>query len=99
MVNVVRLLAGLGLVTIFLAQLKHVAKRRCWRMFKQAVHDWVDRSVESEHQHPNELSEDEWKSECERMLTHANFGPLEVNQILDVAVIVAKGIASEKVFM
>lgn len=99
MVNVVRLLAGLGLVTIFLAYLKHATERRCWRMFKQAAHDWVDRFVESENRHLSELTEDEWKSACERMLTHTNFGPLEIKQVLDLAVIVAKGIAADKVFM
>lgn len=99
MVNLVRVLAGLGLVTILLANLKRFAERRCWRKFKVSVHDWVERLIESENRHPNQLSADEWKAECERMLTDANFSPLEINHVLDVAVVVAKGIAADRIIM
>lgn len=40
--------------------------------------------------HPKELTDDEWKSECESMLYDAQFTPSEITQILDLAIIVAK---------
>ena len=99
MVNLVRILAGLGLVTVLLAYLKRIVERRCWHNYKETVHDWVGRFVESEDRQLNQLSEDEWKAVCERMLTDAKFSPLEIRQILDTAVVVAKGIAADKIFM
>jgi len=48
--------------------------------------------------HPSELSEDEWKVECERMLSDVNFSPLQIEQLLDTSVVVAKGIVAEKLF-
>lgn len=93
------LVSGLGLTTILLAYLRRVTQRRAWRLFKKSVDDWVDRLVESGYRDANELSADEWKAACERMLTDANFSPLEIKEVLDVAVVVAKGIAAEKFFM
>ena len=98
-VNVVRVLAGIGLVTVLLAYLKRIAERRRWRNFKVSVHDRIDRLIELENRHPKDLSEEEWKSACERMLIDSNFTPLEVEQLLDVAVIAARGIAADRVFM
>ena len=97
--DVARILAGFGVVTVLLAYLKHTLERRRWRNFKENVDDWVNLLVESGIRHPNELSEDEWKAECERMLTDAGFSPLQVKQLLDVGVVVAKGIATDKIFM
>ena len=99
MVNLVRVLAGVGLITVLLAYLKRTAERRCWRSFKASVNDWSQRLVEAENRHPDQLSDDEWKIECERMLTDANFSPLEIKQILDISVVVAKGIAVDKILM
>ena len=99
MLNVVRILAGVGFVTVLLAYLRRVAARRCWRNFKARVHDWVDRLVETENRHPNHLSEEEWQAACESMLTDANFGPMEIRQLLDLSVTVAKGIAADKMFI
>ena len=97
--DVARILAGFGVVTVLLAYLKHTLERRCWRSFKADVRKWVDRLVESGMRHPKELSEDEWKAECERRLSDAGFSPLQVKQLLDVSVVAAKGIAAGKVLM
>ncbi|MCG8587002.1 MAG: hypothetical protein MI757_20035 [Pirellulales bacterium] len=99
MADVARILAGLGLVTILLATLKRNAERRCWRRFKQGAEDWLDRLAEMERRHPRQLEEDEWKAECERILNDAKFSPLEINQVLELSVVVAKGIAAEKFFV
>lgn len=97
--DVARILAGFGLVAVFLGYLKHTAERRCWRHFKDSVHDWVDRLVEAQSRHPSEIMEEEWKVVCERMLTDANFSPLQINQLLDVSVVVAKGIVADKILV
>ena len=96
--DLARILAGFGLITVLLAFLKRNAERRCWRKFKVLVGDWIDRLRETENRHPRELEDDEWKVECERMLTDSKFSPFEINQILDTSVIVAKGIAADKFF-
>ena len=98
MADLARILAGFGLITVLLAILKRNAERRCWQNFKTRVADWIDRLRVIENRHPRELSDDEWKAECERMLTDSKFSPIVVNQILDTSVIVAKGIAAEKFF-
>jgi hypothetical protein len=99
MENVVRVLAGLGLVTVLLAYTKRVGERRCWEKFKQGVHDWVNCTDETQRRHPKELSEDGWKSLCGELLFKAKFSPLDIPQLLPVAVAVAKDIAAEKIIM
>ncbi|MCG8450720.1 MAG: hypothetical protein MI725_14215 [Pirellulales bacterium] len=99
MADLARILAGFGLITVLLAILKHNAERRCWRNYKVFVNDWTDRLFKTGNQHPADLEVDEWKAECERMLTDAKFSPLEIERLLDTAVIVAKGIAADKFFV
>jgi len=97
LVNLVRVLAGVGLVTIMLANLKRAAEKRCWQKYKALVEIRIDYLIKEQNRHPKELTELEWKVECERLLTDARFGPMEVQQVLEPAVIVAKGIAADKV--
>jgi hypothetical protein len=94
--DIVQVLAGLGLVTVTLAVAKHFVERRAWRRYKLAVDDWINRLDKLGGKHPKELEEHDWRVECERMLSDANFSPLQVVQLLDAAVIVAKGIAADK---
>ena len=89
---------AVGRISIFLAYLKHVTERRRWQRFKQAVNDWVNCIDESENRHPNELSEDGWKALCESMLTDANFSQLEIKQVLEIAVVVGKDIAADRIY-
>ncbi len=96
--DVAKALAGLGFVTVLLAVIKHRVERRCWQSFKRIAHDWVERLIEGGDRHPDELSEHDWKAECERMLSDANFSPLQITQLLQVAVVVAMDIASEKIY-
>jgi hypothetical protein len=88
--------AGLGLTTVLLAVLKRNLERRFWRDFKRRAGDWIDRLRETENRRPLDLSNDEWMSECERMLADSKFSPLEIHQILNTSVIVAKGIAADR---
>lgn len=96
--NIVRILAGAGLVTVFLAYFKRIRERRCWRNFKMSVHDWVDQSFQVGFGHPDELESEEWETVCERMLTDANFSPIEIHQLLAVSIVVAKGIAADRIY-
>jgi hypothetical protein len=96
--DLARILAGLGFITVLLAILKRNGERRCWRNFKVRVTEWTYDVGESERRRLPDL-DDEGKAECERMLWDSKFSPLEINQVLDTSVIVAKGIAAEKFFM
>ncbi len=98
MVALVQIVAGLGLVTILLAVLKQYGDRIRWRRFKLLVKEWVEGLWETEEIHPDELAANEWKVRCEQFLMKARFSPLESQQLLDMAVVVARGIVSEKFF-
>jgi len=93
--NVAQILAGFGVITVLLALLKRYAERRSWQNFKTLVDGWTDSLLESD-QKIGHLDDDEWKVECERMLTDSRFSPLEINELLNTAVVVAKGIAANK---
>jgi hypothetical protein len=98
MADLVQILAGLGVITVLMAILKRYAEQRRWQNFKLEVEDWLDRLRDTEHRHPRELDDREWKVACERMLTDARFSPVEIHQLLGTSVVVAKGIASDKFF-
>lgn len=96
---VVQIFAGLGFITIFLAYLKRYAERSRWDRYKVLVDDWMEDLRESEEVHPNDLTDLDWRVRCERLLTDAKFSPLEIHQVFNTAIIVAKGIAHEKFFL
>lgn len=97
--DLAQIFAGLGLVTVLLAVLKRNLERRYWRDFKRRAADWIDRLRDTENRHPQDLSNDEWTAACERMLTDSKFSPLEIREILDTSVVVAKGIAANQFFV
>lgn len=94
-----QIIAGLGLITVLLASLKRGNERRSWRLFKLQVEEWLEQFRESEGRRPGDLQGDEWKAACERMLTVAKFSPMEINHLLDAAVIVSKGLAADRFFI
>jgi hypothetical protein len=91
---IIDFIAGLGLVTVFgavlLAVLNRNAQLRQWRNFKSDLESWADALIAVQGRHPNELSDDDWRAECETMLYDAQFTPTEISQIIDLAIIVAK---------
>lgn len=91
---IVDLVPGLGLAAVFgailLAVLNRKAQRRQWRKFKDDLEDWAEKLISKHNRHPKELSDDDWKSECETMLYDAHFTPTEITQIIDLAILVAK---------
>ncbi|MEX2316690.1 MAG: hypothetical protein WD669_06035 [Pirellulales bacterium] len=96
--SLAQVLAGFGLVTVLLSWLKHSWEVRKWTKYKEIAENWADRVLESQFKHPNELSELEWKIECEEMLDDAGFDPVQMNLLMDLAVTVAKGISTDKLF-
>jgi hypothetical protein len=91
-------LAGFGLVTALLAVAKHLVERRSWRRYKKKVRDWVGELRETEEYHPKELTDDEWRIVCERLLTDAGYSPVVINEMLEMAVVVARGVAADSFF-
>jgi hypothetical protein len=91
---IVDFVAGLGLAAVFGAVLLAVLRRngelRKWRRFKDDLEDWAEKLLSAHYRHPKELSDEDWKSECEAMLHDAQFTPTEITQIMDLAIIVAK---------
>ncbi len=91
---IVDFVAGLGLAAVFgailLAVLKRNAQLRLWRIFKDDLEGWAIALLSSHNRHPKELSDEDWRAECETMLYDAQFTPTEITQIMDLAIIVAK---------
>ena len=87
-------IAGIGLAAIFgtilLAVLNRNSQLRRWRNFKDDLEDWADKLLSTHDRHPKELTDQEWRSECESMLYDAQFTPSEITEIMDLAIIVAK---------
>jgi hypothetical protein len=96
LVDLAQILAGFGVVTVLLALLKHYVERRRWTFFKRQLDEWTDQIRDAGMRVPHSGDDNQWKAECERVLTEAGFSPLEINQILDLAVATAKGIAADK---
>ena len=94
---IVDFVAGLGLAAVFgailLAVLKRNAQLRQWRNFKDDLEEWAAALLSTHNRHPKELSNDDWRAECETMLYDAQFTPIDITQIMDLAIIVAKATA------
>lgn len=96
--DLVGVLSGLGLVTVLLAFLKHSSERRCWRNFKSEVHNLAGDLVRADDRHPlYHMEDDDWKAVCERLLSDANFSPIQIQQVIPIAVVVAKGITANRI--
>lgn len=96
--DLVGVLSGLGLVTVLLAFLKHNSERRCWRNFKSAAHNLAGDLLRAGNRHPfYHMEEDDWKAVCERLLSDANFSPIQIQQIIPIAVVVLKGITANRI--
>jgi len=91
---IVDFVAGLGLAAVFgavlLAVLKRNAQLRQWRNFKDDLEEWAAALLSAHNRHPKELSDEDWRAECETMLYDAQFTPIDITQVMDLAIIVAK---------
>jgi hypothetical protein len=69
--SLAQVLAGFGFVTVLLAYVKHAAERRSWENYQQHVGQRTDELIRVHEMHPNELNENQWRYEVERMLTES----------------------------
>jgi len=98
LLELAKVFAGLGLVTIALSLLKRSSEKRAWIRYKAMVRQWMLDAFGEGERHPNELNEVEWQAECEDMLCEAGFIPSEADRLLSTAVVVAKGIVNRETF-
>lgn len=94
---VAEILVGLGVITAVAAFWRHRRNRRRWQVFKRQVEDWLQDTAMSVIEHPKVLQEDQWQVLCENLLMDSNFSPFEIQAILDLAVLTAKGLVAPKV--
>jgi hypothetical protein len=94
--NLSQALAALGLVTVILSMLKRSFERRRWREFRYRMDEWTDRLRNAGMRLDSTSSDEVWRAECERKLFNAGFSPLEIPQVLDLSVAVAKELATSK---
>lgn len=91
-----RILAGLGLVAALVAYLRRVAERRRWRRFKQRVQLWIDQLDPDDDKHPKQLDDHDWRVACEQLLFDCNYSPSEIDELMDLAVLIAKSTAVDR---
>jgi hypothetical protein len=94
----VQIVASLGLITALLACVKYYVDTWRWRRYKFRIHDWINGLIKlsDEERHPKRFQDQDWRVECERMLTSAYFSPIEIIDLLETSVIVAKGMAVDR---
>ena len=63
--------------------------RTLWRRFRKSVQSWAE-----DDSFRDDLSEEEWKSLTAVKLYDAGFSPVEIQSLLELAVLVARGEAS-----
>jgi hypothetical protein len=110
MTDIVQVLAGLGVVTTVLGILKYSFERRCWRRFKRDANDWIGRKVELKALgyvepivgedgtsfQPPALEDEVLTVVVEDMLSDAGFTPAQTQQLLQMSIVIVKGMAADK---
>jgi len=110
MADLVQILAGLGLVTTALAYVKYYRERHHWDQFKQQANDWLDRQVALKESWPGEsireseetpaeqtvFQENSLTIVVEKMLSNSGFTPFEIQQLLGTALLIVRGMATDK---
>ena len=81
--------SNIGLVALLGFLVKWFWNRRRWRRFETSIRTWA-----AQETFDLDLKEEEWKSLVAIKLSDAEFSPSEILQLLDLAVIVAKGRSS-----
>ncbi|RIK76459.1 MAG: hypothetical protein DCC68_19325 [Planctomycetota bacterium] len=91
-----QILAALGVTAAVLSGIRRALERRRWEAFRCTVNEWTDDMLAVGIRIDKRLTEEEWQSECEAMLTNVGFTPIEVTAMLPVSIVVAKGVSSTK---
>jgi len=106
MTDIAQILAGLGVVTVALAFAKYSAERRCWRRFKRLADGWLNRQVElkefrlkqgkTSSSDSSVFEHDVLTVVVEDMLSDAGFAPLHAQQLLEMSLLLVRGMAADK---
>ena len=110
MTEIVQVLGTLGVVTVVLGFVKYSLERGNWRRFKRNADRWVSRQVELKHDDQdlsiandadeNTMSylfeDDVLTVVVERLLSDAGFTPLQTQQLLDMSLLLVRGMAADK---
>ena len=91
----VKIFGSLGMTATLIAVGRWFIDRRRWGHYKAEVHRWLELLDESPR-FAEDLGDEDWKAECERMLVDSRFSPTEVVQLHSLAVTVAKAIAANR---
>jgi hypothetical protein len=91
-----QILATLGVSAAAMAAVRRYLENRRWDNYKRRVVEWTDDMLAVGIRIDKSLDDGEWRSECESMLSDVGFTPLEIHQVLEVSLVVAKGIASTR---
>lgn len=110
MTEIVQILAGLGLVTAALAYAKDFVERRRWDQFKRLIDSWLNRQVESKEIRPagtngeteaiptvlSMYDDESLTIIVEQFLSDVGFTPLQIQQLLRMALLILRGMATDK---
>lgn len=99
--SLVEIAISLGLVAVLGATIRFYWNRYRWRLFKRSVDTWIETTVitdPADDRHPNQMNNEDWMVLCENILSNSQFSPFESHQMIDLAVVTAKGIVTSKLF-
>ncbi len=91
-----QILTTLGVSAAVVAAVRRYLDQRRWDKYKCRVMQWTDDMLAVGIRVDKSLDDGEWRAECENMLSDVGFTPLEIHQVFEVSLVVAKGIASTK---
>lgn len=94
-VDIARVFAGLGVVTVCLSAIKRSLERRRWLAFKSRVVEWLNQ-IQSESEGRRDLDPIDWTVSCQRLLEDSGHTPHESKDLLELAEVTAQGIAAER---
>ena len=94
-----KIAVSLGIVTAFSVVCRYFWNRYRWRLYRSAIDQWLQSSANASSavDHPKLMKDDDWRVLCESKLSDAYFSPFEINQLLDLAVVTARGIVLARI--
>lgn len=88
--GLVAVASSIGILPVLIWYARFAWQRFRWLQFEQLMTVWV----KDEWRDPSDLSDMEWKSLCAIKLSDAGFNPDEIQPLLEMAVLIARGRAS-----
>ncbi len=88
LLTLIKIVVSLGVATAVTTAWRHYRHRLRWRTYKQLVDQWFSTARVG---FAEAMTDEEWNTLSETLLADANFNPFEAQQLLPLAVTVAKG--------